>query len=113
MLVSQFPVVLIQSVMPPKKRRQITTFVSRPSPYNVLDQTYAMLDRMLKLMRDFRRRNLDIYHLIWGDVMREIFHMRFSMDNGRVRYIPRQYTLNTFVTPPPPPIWTYVSNPDE
>ena len=111
MLVSEFPVVLIQSVMPPRKRRQIITFVS--SPYNVLDQTYAKLDQMLKLMRDLRRKNLDIYHLIWNDVMSVIFDMRYSMVDGVTQYIPRQYTLRTFVSPPKPPIRTYVSNPDE
>ena len=89
---------------PRKMQRQITTFVTPP---------YDALDRMLALVRRFRKKNLDIFYKIWSDVLSDVFHMRLSINNGRVLYIPRQYILNTFVSPPKPPIWTYVSNPDE
>ena len=95
--------------------RQITTFVTPP---------YDALDRMLALVMRLRKENIDIFHKIWGDVLRNVFHMRDAIRSGpselggtslasRAFYIPRQYTLNTFVTPPRPPIWTYVTNPDE
>ena len=58
---------------PRKRQRQITTFVSPP---------YAILDRMLALVRRFRKENLDIFYKIWGDVLRNVFHMKPAINNG-------------------------------
>jgi len=57
---------------------------------------------MFALVRRFPRENLDIFHMIWGDVLSEIFNMKHVFRNARMVYVPRLL----------PPIVTYVTDPD-
>ena len=79
----------MKSVMPPRKRQHITTNLPMPlSPYDGLD-------RMLKLLMRLSRRDIDIFHMIWGDVLSARFNrervLRYVPDLGNnvMRYVPR------------------------
>ena len=88
---SQFPDVLVKRVIQPRKRQQITTIVPLPE--------HVVLDRMLALVRRFRREHLDIFHLIWGDVLSAIFNKQRVLRNNLMVYVPRSL-LQLYVTDP-------------
>jgi hypothetical protein len=91
--VSEFPVLLMKSVMPPRKRQHITTILPMPPP------PYDMLDRMLKLIMRLFRRDNDIFHMIWGDVLSARFNKERVLRNNLMMYVPRSL-LQLYETEP-------------
>ena len=48
-----------------------------------------MLDRMLKLIMRLFRRDNDIFHMIWGDVLSARFNRERVPRNNLMMYVPR------------------------
>ena len=104
MSVSQFPVVLMKSAvmdLRQRKRRQITTIVTHP---------FAVWDRMFALLLRLRRRNIDIFYKIWGDVLSEVFNMKPTSLIGPLGLNARMASRFMYVPRLLPPIRTYVTD---